>query len=94
MDSTLILLDSIIKKLDKLEKKIEEINNNRPTESNNKVYTVEEMREFLKVGKNTAYELIRTGKIKSFKVGAEYRIAADAINEYIKNTALHDKEVC
>ncbi|WP_427340765.1 helix-turn-helix domain-containing protein [Caloranaerobacter sp. DY30410] len=39
----------------------------------------------LNIGKNKAYELINTGKIKSIKIGRKIRIPKKAIIEFIEN---------
>jgi len=46
---------------------------------------VEDLMSILKIGRNTAYELIRSGKIKSIKIGKQLRIPRDALIEYLKN---------
>jgi len=52
------------------------------------ILTVTEMAEYLKIGMNTAYFLVKEGEIRSFKVKGSYRIERSAIEEYIliKNT--------
>lgn len=47
------------------------------------VLTVEELMEILYIGKNTAYRLLNSGEIKSFKVGRRHKIAKKALVEYI-----------
>jgi len=49
------------------------------------IYNVSELAEYLMIGKNAAYELLKNNKIKSFKVGKIHKIPLWAINEYIKN---------
>lgn len=44
---------------------------------------VEELMAILHVGRNTAYELVRSGKIRSIKVGRQLRIPRDAVAEFI-----------
>ncbi|MFJ1105223.1 helix-turn-helix domain-containing protein (plasmid) [Bacillus sp. PGP15] len=36
-----------------------------------------------KLGRNKAYELLQSGKIKSFKVGKSYRIPKICIQNYV-----------
>lgn len=50
------------------------------------VMTVEELMEYLFIGRNSAYRLIRSGKIKALKIGRIYRIPRQEVNNYI-NTA-------
>jgi len=47
------------------------------------VVTVSELAEMLKIGRNTAYELIRCGAVHSIKVGRQIRISKQAVIEYI-----------
>ena len=49
------------------------------------LFTFQECREFLKVGKNTLLDLIHTGKIDAFKIGTKWKIPRAAVLEYIKN---------
>lgn len=51
------------------------------------VLTVEDLMPVLGVGRNTAYELVRSGKIRSFKVGNQYRIPRDAVVEFVSGSA-------
>ena len=47
------------------------------------VVTVNGLAEMLKVGRNTAYELVRAGVIQSIKIGRQIRIPKQAIIEYV-----------
>ena len=49
------------------------------------VVTVEQLAEMLKIGRNTAYELVRAGIIPSVRVGRGIRIPKIAIITYITN---------
>lgn len=49
-----------------------------------KLYSVEEVRKYLEVGRNTVYELINQGKLKAKKVGRAYKITENALTMYIK----------
>ena len=44
---------------------------------------VDDLMEVLSIGRNTAYELIRSGKIHSVRIGTNYRIPWDAQEEYL-----------
>lgn len=48
------------------------------------VLRVEDLAQILAIGRNTAYELVRSGKIKSIRIGKCYRITMDAITEYLE----------
>ena len=47
------------------------------------VLTVTELQEILNIGRNTAYQLLRTGAIPSIRIGKKYRIPRDAILHYL-----------
>ncbi len=51
------------------------------------VLTVDEACEALRIGYNALYELLSSGKLKSFKNGRCWRIPKAAILEYIKENA-------
>ena len=52
----------------------------------NDILTVEELCEVLRIGKNTAYKLLKSGEIKSVKIGNIYKIPKRYIKDYIFNT--------
>ena len=37
----------------------------------------------LDIGRNTAYELVRSGKIRSIRIGRQLRIPKDALQDYL-----------
>lgn len=47
------------------------------------IVTIDELCEMLHIGKNVAYRLIKTGEIKSFRVGGSHKIPRHAIIEFI-----------
>ena len=47
------------------------------------ILTINEMMDMLAIGKNTAYNLLREGKIKSFRLGRSYKILRKSVQEYI-----------
>lgn len=47
------------------------------------VVSVEDLMEILDVGKNNAYKLLKSGEIKSFKIGKVYKIPKICIQEYV-----------
>jgi len=47
------------------------------------VLRVEDLIPILDIGRNTAYELIRSGRIRSVKVGRQIRIPRDAVVEFL-----------
>lgn len=44
---------------------------------------VEDLMPILKIGRNTAYELVRSGQIRSIRIGRQLRIPKDAVQEYL-----------
>lgn len=44
---------------------------------------VEELMPILGVGRNTAYELVRSGQIRSIRVGRQLRVPKDAILDFL-----------
>jgi len=62
-----------------------ELNNidNLPT-----ILRVEDLMPILSVGRNTAYNLVRSGQIRSFRIGRCYRITKDAVNEYVETASI------
>ena len=44
---------------------------------------VEDLMPILGIGRNTAYELVRSGTIRSIRIGRQLRIPKDAIQDYL-----------
>ena len=44
---------------------------------------VEELIPILGIGRNTAYELVRSGKLRSIRVGRQVRIPQNALIEFL-----------
>ena len=49
------------------------------------IITVKELCQMLRISKNTAYELIHSGQIKSIKVKRQIRIPKQSIISYLEN---------
>ena len=49
------------------------------------VLKVEDLMSLFSIGRNSAYELVRSGELRSFRVGRSYRIPRDALEEYLRN---------
>ena len=45
---------------------------------------VEDLMPILGIGRNSAYELVRSGQIRSVKIGRQIRVPKDAVVEYLK----------
>lgn len=54
------------------------MNNNLPL-----VMTVPEMAEILHIGRNAAYDLVKSGAIRSIRIGRNIRIPQSALLEYL-----------
>ena len=49
----------------------------------NDIFTVEDLMDYLSIGRTTAYKLLRSGEIKVLKIGRIYRIPKKFVDEYI-----------
>ena len=45
---------------------------------------VEDLMPLLGIGRNTAYQLIRSGQIRSVRIGRQIRIPRDALLEFLR----------
>ncbi len=54
-------------------------------EKGQKTLTVEEMRQILKIGTNSAYNLIHSGSFPVIKIGQTYRIPAEPFYAWLEN---------
>lgn len=45
--------------------------------------SMEEFQDILGIGKNTAYNLLKSGEIACFKIGKTWKIPRQSINDYI-----------
>ena len=59
------------------------INKNLFDDSGPIVLQVKDLIPLLLISHNTAYELVRSGQIRSIRVGKSYRIPREAITEYL-----------
>lgn len=46
--------------------------------------TVPEVGQFLRIGRNNAYQLVRCGKIRSLKIGRQIRVSKKAVLDYLE----------
>ena len=53
------------------------------------VLRVEDLMSALDIGRNVAYELIRSGQIRSIRVGRQIRVPKDAVREYLFGATHH-----
>ena len=49
------------------------------------VLTPENIMEILSLGKNTIYDLLKKGTIKSIRIGRQYRVPQQYINDFLLN---------
>lgn len=52
--------------------------------TNNKLYTLQEVANILRVSRQTLYNNIRKGKLQATKYGKEYRITEEQLQDLIK----------
>lgn len=70
---------------------------NTPTSEASRVvpllYRVEEVCDLLQVSRTQVYDLLRTKKIASVKIGRARRVPVDAVNDYLAAVATENDEV-
>ena len=49
-----------------------------------KVLNVKDLAEILSVSHNTAYNLVRSGQVRSIRIGRAYRIPGEAVDEFLR----------
>lgn len=47
--------------------------------------TLEEVQKILRIGRNKTYTLFRTGELKGFKIGREWKTTKEALDKYIES---------
>lgn len=50
----------------------------------NKVYTILEVADILKVTRRTLYTYIQEGKLKAVKIGKYWRVTQDMLDEFLR----------
>lgn len=50
-----------------------------------KLYTIEDITDLFKVTRRSVYKWIDAGKLSAFKVGKEWRITEESLQEFITN---------
>ena len=56
-------------------------------EHTDEILNIEQFCELLDVGKSTGYNLLKSGKIKGFKIGKKWKIPTKSIEEFILTEA-------
>lgn len=54
------------------------------TDGPSMLMTVSELAEYLGIGRNKAYGLLREGDIKGFRIGSIWKVSQEAIDMYIR----------
>ena len=54
--------------------------------------TVEELCEELMIGKNAAYQLLKSGKLKCFRIGRIWKIPHDSLEKYIREQIVSESQ--
>ena len=65
----------------------EEVPNNMSHEidlTNNNLLTVQELSNELRIGRNTAYEMVKTGLIRSVRIGKVIRVPRKALEDFLE----------
>ena len=52
----------------------------------NDVVDIDDLQKMLKIGRSTAYEIVKNGRIKTVKIGKRYIIPKQSVMEFL-NTA-------
>lgn len=53
----------------------------------NDMLTVEDLMEVLAIGKNAAYELLKSGELKCFRLKGRWKIPKEAVIEFVRTKA-------
>ncbi|PTM52707.1 helix-turn-helix domain-containing protein [Desmospora activa] len=56
------------------------------------VMNIEEAAKYLKSNPSTLYKMLRSGKIKGAKVGKEWRVHKDVLDDYLKGVPHNDQQ--
>ena len=49
------------------------------------VFSVKDLQQLLSISLNVAYELVRSGQIRSIRIGRTYRIPREAVEAYLRD---------
>lgn len=52
--------------------------------TNYELITVDDLAYTLQISRSSAYNLLKNGEIKCFKIGSHYKIPSSAVDDYIK----------
>jgi len=54
-----------------------------PSTFEKRVYTVEEIQDILSIGRNAAYDLVRTGQFHTVRIGGSIRISKKSFDAWL-----------
>lgn len=57
------------------------------TDDAQELMTVPELAEYLGIGKNRAYYLLRNNIIKGFRIGSTWKVSKEAVIQYIRKSS-------
>ncbi len=55
--------------------------------NNPEILTISDLMSYLAIGKSTAYNLLRSGQIKSFKIGRNHKIPIASVKEFVEKSS-------
>ena len=58
---------------------------------NNDILRIEDVMEYLNIGKNTIYGLLQSGELKAFRIGKLWKIPRKAVEEYVEKAMNQDR---
>lgn len=50
------------------------------------ILTVADIQQFLRIGRNSAYQLFRSDQLRTFRVGGQLRCTKDALLEFLRES--------
>lgn len=50
------------------------------------IFTVDDLMDYLVIGRSTAYSLLRSGQIKCIKIGRNYKIPKESVLNFVNAT--------
>lgn len=53
---------------------------------NNEIMQFEQVMEYLDIGKNTLYGLLKNGELNAFKIGKVWKIPRKSVEEYVSQS--------
>lgn len=53
---------------------------------NNDIMKLEEVMQYLDIGKNTLYGLLKSGELDAFKIGKVWKIPKKSVEEYVNKS--------